>query len=152
MEPATYLSAWAWSTHVCTSQFHKCVLLTVEGDLLKRMVNSGRDIITAHCTWEGDPEDLDFDKNAWAGGRTDTPRFASAHCALQRPGGASCKAMAQVEQVLHIALSGLSRLRLLAQAFMLLQQVGACRIILNASRGTQVAPALASALTAQRAQ
>ena len=40
------------------------------------------DIITAHCTWEGDPEDLDFDKNAWAGGRTTPPdlQVLTAHC------------------------------------------------------------------------
>ena len=114
MEPATYLSAWAWSTHVCTSQFHKCVLLTVEGDLLKRMVNSGRDIITAHCTWEGDAEDSDFDKNAWAGGRTAPQGLQelTAHCEGQEVRPATpCPGRAGVAQCTLRAVW----LRLLAQ-------------------------------------
>ena len=47
-----------------------------------RMVNSGRDIITAHCTWEGDPEDSDFDKNAWVGRRAapQSLQELAAHC------------------------------------------------------------------------
>ena len=78
-----------------------------------RMVNSGRDIITAHCTWEGDPEDSDFDKNAWVGRRTvpQSMQVLAAHCQGQEVRHAKpCPVSVDV----HPACQGIPGMRLLA--------------------------------------